>query len=379
MAVNTLKAIANHFHFDYKKFAEFALANPEEYGIDESGKEFTTNNMDKLVRSFTGLKQNINETVNMEDGIKIKMEAIKPFHQVALAAKNAGLIQDLMDSPITHPQGYDGDVYFTMMLNDDKYDMVQYEDASHTIVLYQDIEGSVGGGQDDDDISIDGFKKYIAQQPKNKVEMEPNQINESVKTMVLMLQKMTGKKVMAEVIERVPMEENVPLEEDATTMEQPLSKRRQGAQQATITKGQDVWTMEQYAFVYFLVKYGKSSMPEPYRNLPFDKIAEEMGVKVSTIAKNAENVKFILKGESSLMSSSPKSEEFVEKFQSMPKEAVWNLVIKALDTGYQKRDIAKKVPAGFKSANSLSPDQLKTINDKRAAKGLPPYDPAARN
>lgn len=220
---------------------------------------------------------------------------------------------------------------------------------------------------------------------------------EKMKALVKLLEKTTGKKIMAEapggVIEGLPMEQNKPLNEDGedvATQTAPvapeLSKRRQGAQQALKTKGFDDWSKEQYALCYWLVVYHKRTLPEPYNNMPIDQIAADAGVKKSTLNMNGENIRFIISGQSALESVSPKSQEYVNEFADMPKEELSKLVMAAL--GGEAKPFSTEQGKSYKYAQ-VSPTKKRTvsvtkpeeqqsiflskINAKRKEQGQKPY------
>lgn len=99
------------------------------------------------------MKEDIGRT-SPNDAIR----ALQPFLFTAEKAKGQGLIKSIMDAPMKNPQAYGDEVYFSMEMSDGTIDMVEYEFISGTIVLHQDLNGS---NPSDDDISFDGFKKYL--------------------------------------------------------------------------------------------------------------------------------------------------------------------------------------------------------------------------
>ena len=213
--------------------------------------------------------------------------------------------------------------------------------------------------------------------------------NEKIQSLIKLLEKTTGKKVMAEVIEGLPMEQNKPLNEiigEPPVTAPELSKRRLGAQQALKTKGFDDWTKEQYALCYWLVVYHKRTLPEPYNNMPIDQIAADAGVKKSTLNMNGENIRFIISGRSALESVSPKSKEYVDEFADMPKDELSKLVMVALggenkpfstENGksykYAQLSSKKKKPTPVTSASEQQSIFLQRINAQRAKQGMKPY------
>lgn len=66
---------------------------------------------------------------------------IKPYYVVAKKALEQKKISSIMDSAIESPEGYDGDVYFTICKNDGKYDMVQLNNQSKKVLIDCDLEG----------------------------------------------------------------------------------------------------------------------------------------------------------------------------------------------------------------------------------------------
>ena len=88
-----------------------------------------------------------------------QVAGIMDYLAVAKQALEVGKIKGIMDSAISDPKGYDGDVYFTIENIDGSHDTIQKELGG--ITLYQNIDSAPGMGYDDDDISLDGFKKYL--------------------------------------------------------------------------------------------------------------------------------------------------------------------------------------------------------------------------
>lgn len=152
-----------------------------------------------------------------------------------------------------------------------------------------------------------------------------------------------------------------------------LTKRQQGSKQALQTKGFDDWTKEQYAVCYYLVRYGKQSMPLPYKSMTLEQIANGIGVKKSTLMMNGENVKYILQGQSSLESSSPKSINYVRQFEELSKDKVMQIVNRAFNIQNSQNDLNSKLGDKKRIAvKDLSPEQLKNINFKRLERNMEP-------
>lgn len=191
-------------------------------------------------------------------------------------------------------------------------------------------------------------------------------MNESkkAKELIALLEKITGKKVIVEYPE---------------TAEAPtLSNRQRGAQQMIITKDQDDWTENQYALAYFIARYGKGKLALPYNGMTMDQIADDAGVKKSSLAMCISRCKFML-GQEGLETGGPKIETYFNKFAEMKPEEVSSLALKGLtdDTkpgkdvnGHKYADTAVSKPVITR--NDISPEQLVKINASRAINNQPP-------
>lgn len=212
---------------------------------------------------------------------------------------------------------------------------------------------------------------------------------EKIQALVKLLEKTTGKKITTEVIEGRPLEQNLPLNEDGVT-EAPaenvptLSKRQLGAQQAIKTKGFDDWSEEQYALAYWLVVYKKRSMPEPYNNMPIDQIAEDAGMKKSTLSMAFQRIQFMINGEG-MTTGGPKIEGYVKKFENLPEEQLKSIMMKAFEnstsgikTGsgniYKNADFATKKKKSVPADPEVQQTEfLNKINAQRIRNGQKPY------
>lgn len=132
--------------------------------------------------------------------------------------------------------------------------------------------------------------------------------------LIKLLEKITGQKVILET-----------LAEPET-----LSNRQKGAQHALATKGFDDWTINQYALAYFLTIFSKRKLTPPYNNMPVEQIAEDAGMKYSTLSMAVPRIRFVINGEG-LQSGGPKIEGYIKKFAEMSEQDILNLAMGAFN------------------------------------------------
>jgi len=88
---------------------------------------------------------------------------IQVYLDIAGKALAADKIIDIMDSPVTNPEGYDGGLYFTIEHHDGSFDMVEQTDGE--IEISMDIEDVNDHGSKNHDvsknISLEWFRNYI--------------------------------------------------------------------------------------------------------------------------------------------------------------------------------------------------------------------------
>lgn len=102
-------------------------------------------------------------SLNESTATKEELQKIAPYLEVAQAALKAGKIKDIMDSPVTAPEGYDGDVYFTIEHNDGSFDMVQM-DKDGTVSVEVDLEEKKGKGSAHENIKPEDLAKMLGVQ-----------------------------------------------------------------------------------------------------------------------------------------------------------------------------------------------------------------------
>lgn len=151
---------------------------------DQNGLDIYDLAMTDNMRNMIGQKSNIQQTSNRSENElnlmgesygdeiatvskkiavdpKQGLNKIMPYFNIAKRAKELNKIKGIMEGDILQPEHYDGDVYFTILNLDETYDIIQYENTSDTIIIIQDIESVDPVGDNSDDISIEGFKKYL--------------------------------------------------------------------------------------------------------------------------------------------------------------------------------------------------------------------------
>jgi len=176
---------------------------------------------------------------------------------------------------------------------------------------------------------------------------------------IILLEKTTGKKVIL-------IKEDEPV----------LSARRLGAKQALIKKGFDDLSESQYAVLYIINKFGRSSLPKPYNSLGRGQIAREAGIKGSTFALNGQKMKAYLNGDLEAGDGWPKGTEFIEKVKGMSAAQLSNLALQAFVNNQNKAEVNKTNDqiGNKRSLKLLTPDERARVDAKRAEMGKEPIN-----
>ena len=176
------------------------------------------------------------------------------------------------------------------------------------------------------------------------------------------LEKLTGKKIIVEYADG-----------------QTISKSSQAATVRILVRGFDDWTKEQYAVAFYIIKFGKNKLPQPYNSMTLDQISADAGVKPSSLAMCLSRIKYMIKGEV-LETGGPKIETYIKEFSNMDQQKLGNLAVSGLTTtskpgqdisGHKFADTAVSKPVITR--NDVSPEQLQNLNAKRLEKGEKPF------
>lgn len=185
--------------------------------------------------------------------------------------------------------------------------------------------------------------------------------SDKAKKLIEALEKITGKKVILEYTDGVT-----------------LSKRQLGAQQATLTKGNDDCTPGQFALAYLIAKSGSRKLPQPYNTMTIEQLANDINIKKSTLAMTVSRFRNLM-GHEGLTSVDQKITHYFEKFSNMTPEAISEMAVKEMsgevkpgygDNGHKFSSFAERKPVI--SGPDVSKEQLDNINKKRAEQGLKP-------
>jgi hypothetical protein len=84
------------------------------------------------------------------------------YHKIAKQALEQNKISGIKDNYFLQPESWGfEDPYFHIEHTNGTMDAIEYEKTSGCVVLFQNVNAFPGEGLDDDDISLDGFTKYL--------------------------------------------------------------------------------------------------------------------------------------------------------------------------------------------------------------------------
>lgn len=152
----------NNFEHNTEEVIQWFKHFCDSFGLSSTNSDVLSDDQSQTVlfevKWDSGVNENIITEEDNQGNVEEAMNIMRPYFQVAIAAKNMGKITSIMDSAMKDPESYDNDVYFTIVFPDGVHDMIQYDKISNTVVLYQDLNSQ---NVEDDDISLEGFKKYV--------------------------------------------------------------------------------------------------------------------------------------------------------------------------------------------------------------------------